>query len=111
MVKGVSKNATALQAPLPKLNFVSSYYQNQVFRYYKKIDWLLGIIGGGMSLFFILLWIPLHYLNRSFQHSSYAEELLIDYKNSLPTTVRDLKPVKMSFLYPLKRLIGYSDAY
>lgn len=44
--------------------FVASRYQNQVFRYYKKVDWLLGIIGGAMFLFFIVLYLPFYYLNQ-----------------------------------------------
>ena len=47
-----------------RAGFVASRFQNQVFRYYKKVDWLLGIIGGAMFLFFIILYLPLYYLNQ-----------------------------------------------
>ena len=40
-------------------------YNIQAYRYYKKLDWLLGIIGGAMLLFYILLWIPCSYINRN----------------------------------------------
>ncbi len=30
------------------------------FRYYKKLDWLLGMLGGGIFLIFLFFWFPCH---------------------------------------------------
>ena len=35
------------------------------YRYYKKLDWLLGIIGGAMLLFYIILWVPCNYIAKT----------------------------------------------
>jgi len=40
-------------------------YHIASYRYYKKLDWLLGIIGGAMLLFYIILWVPCNYINRN----------------------------------------------
>ena len=36
-------------------------------RYYKKLDWLLGIIGGGMFFVFIIFWRLFNPINRWLQ--------------------------------------------
>jgi hypothetical protein len=46
-----------------RTNFGVGRYQIKSYRYYKKLDWLLGIIGGAMLLFYIILWVPCHYIN------------------------------------------------
>ena len=40
-------------------------YHIASYRYYKKLDWLLGIIGGAMLLFYIILWVPCNYISRT----------------------------------------------
>jgi hypothetical protein len=47
------------------LEFTYYLYQIRTFRYYKKIDLLAGVIGGAMLLFYILLWVPFNYINKT----------------------------------------------
>jgi len=73
VVKGIPKNSTTVVSPVPKVDVTTINFQDKIYRYYKKIDWLLGIIGGGMFLFFLVLWIPCNFINQSLQHMNYAE--------------------------------------
>jgi Sec7-like guanine-nucleotide exchange factor len=34
-------------------------------RFYKKLDWLLGIIGGGIFLFYLIFWVFFNFYNRN----------------------------------------------
>lgn len=45
--------------------FNQEMYQIRTFRYYKKVDFLAGIIGGAMLLFYLILWVPCNYINRN----------------------------------------------
>lgn len=47
------------------------------YMYYKKLDWLLGIIGGAMLLFYIILWIPCTYINRTLHQMNNVNQLLL----------------------------------
>jgi len=47
------------------------------YRYYKKLDWLLGIIGGAMLLFYIILWVPCNYINKTLHIIRNTESLLL----------------------------------
>ena len=47
------------------LDFSYYLYQIRSFRYYKKIDLLAGVIGGAMLLFYIILWVPFNYINKT----------------------------------------------
>jgi hypothetical protein len=56
-----------------------SLYQYSVmsYRYYKKLDWLLGIIGGAMLLFYIILWVPCNFINKTIHQMNNVSQLLI----------------------------------
>jgi hypothetical protein len=62
--KATPKTTTTLISPLPKIGTIASNYQNQIFRYYKKEDWLVGVIGGSAYLIYLCLWILCHPLNQ-----------------------------------------------
>jgi hypothetical protein len=47
------------------------------YRYYKKLDFILGMIGGAVFLIFLFFWIPCSYVNRTLQKIRNAEELLL----------------------------------
>jgi hypothetical protein len=47
------------------------------FRYYRKLDWLLGIIGGGMLLFYLILYVPCTFINRRVHKMRNVEQLLL----------------------------------
>ena len=47
------------------------------YRYYKKLDWLLGIIGGAMLLFYIILWVPCNYIAKTVHQITNAEKTLL----------------------------------
>lgn len=49
-IKGAGVVSTALATAYPSVNVISSLYQYQIYRYYQKLDWLIGIIGGGAFL-------------------------------------------------------------
>jgi len=52
-------------------------HQIVAYRYYKKLDWLIGIIGGAMLLFYIILWIPCNFINKNLHKIRNTEELLL----------------------------------
>lgn len=51
----------------------------KVFRYYQKVDELMGLIGGCIFLVWIIFSIPIGYLNRCLYRIGAAEELLIEH--------------------------------
>lgn len=57
--------------------FSQYMYQIVAYRYYKKLDWLIGIIGGAMLLFYIILWIPCNFINKNLHKIRNTEELLL----------------------------------
>lgn len=62
-------------------------------RYYKKIDWLLGVIGGGMFLFYLMFWAVFNYVNRSLLKIELANKLIlknITTENDYPANDQDL---------------------
>jgi hypothetical protein len=71
--KGFARNASAVLSNSIRIDYIASTYNTLQYRYYKKIDWLLGIIGGGIFLFYFIAWIPCTYINRTFQKMSNAE--------------------------------------
>jgi hypothetical protein len=77
VVAGTPKNITSYSTAPPKAEFFSGNYQQQYYRYYDKVDKLLGIIGGGIFLLYLIFYLPCHYLNCTYYRMSAAEELLI----------------------------------
>lgn len=71
------RTAASVVSPLPKIDIISSIYQNQIYRYYKKEDWLLGIIGGSAFFVYLFFWALCHPYNQSLFRINAAEELLI----------------------------------
>lgn len=47
------------------------------YRYYKKLDWLFGIIGGAMLLFYLILWVPCNYIARTLHQINNVRQLLL----------------------------------
>lgn len=56
------------------------------YRTYKKIDWLGGIIGGGVFLLYIMIWLPLGYLNSGLLKIEIANQLLLQKNIDHPET-------------------------
>ena len=74
------RNTSNLNSTGVRNGFIASPFQNQVFRHYKKIDWLLGIIGGTMFLFFIVLYLPLYYINQGLKQGKLIEEFFVRHR-------------------------------
>lgn len=71
--KGSTKSSTNVYSPLPRFDTIASNYQYLIFRYYKKEDWMLGIIGGGIFLIYFALWTVCHTFNRGLYRVNAAE--------------------------------------
>ncbi len=74
------------------------------YRYYKKLDFILGMIGGAVFLLYLLFWIPLSYVNRTLQKMSNAEELLLT-TDEMITTGQNLHKVRIPFYYIVTRYL------
>lgn len=75
-------------------------------RFYNKLDWLLGIIGGGMFLFFIIFWAVFNYFNRSWTRLNLANQLLLQkITEDNPQSEEDLIPVAIPSHYMLRRIV------
>lgn len=66
-----------IYTPFPQIDTIASNYQYQIFRYYKKEDWLLGVIGGSAFLIYLALWVVCHPINQALFRMYAAEELLL----------------------------------
>ena len=51
------------------------------YRYYKKIDLIIGYIGGAMLLFYLILWVPFNYINKTIHQIRNTRSLLLIVKN------------------------------
>lgn len=51
-------------------------YQLRTFRYYKKIDFLAGVVGGAMLLFYLILWVPFNYINKTVHQIRNTQQFL-----------------------------------
>lgn len=51
------------------------------YRYYKKIDLMIGYIGGAMLLFYIILWLPFNFINKTIHQIRNTRSLLLITKN------------------------------
>jgi hypothetical protein len=106
-MKGSTKNTSNIFAPLPRFDTMASNYQNMVFRYYKKEDWMLGVVGGGIFLIHFMLWTICHTFNRGLSQVNAAEELLIEEnetKSEGTKTEEAFKRPSIPFIYHLLRL-------
>jgi hypothetical protein len=55
---------------------IQTYVQNQQYtqyRFYKKLDFIIGMLGGGIFLIFLFFWVPFSYINRTLQKIKNAE--------------------------------------
>jgi hypothetical protein len=60
-----------------EVDFQVDKYNIISYRYYKKLDWLFGIIGGAMLLFYIILWVPCNYISRTTHQIQNVNQLLL----------------------------------
>ena len=49
-----------------------------MYRYYRKIDWLIGILGGGGILLFLIFWSCCYWVNRTYQKIDTAKALFVE---------------------------------
>lgn len=77
-------------------------------RFYKKLDWLLGIIGGGCFLFYLIFRFIFGYYNRYMAIVDLANSiLLIKTSEEYPEKVDELAQPKISAFYPVRRLVPF----
>jgi hypothetical protein len=77
-------------------------------RFYKKLDWLLGVIGGGMFLLFAIFWVVFSYYSRHAAQFELAQQLLLQkITNDYPRSEEDLIPVKIPWNYMLRRILPF----
>jgi hypothetical protein len=81
--------------------FSEYMYQIRAFRYYKKVDFLAGVIGGAMLLFYLLLWLPCNYINLTLHQIRNTENLLLTHsaKEEDPILEDDLHPARVPWVY------------
>jgi hypothetical protein len=110
---GNFKGTSALNIQTAATNGVQQKFQvvnsmEVAVRFYKKLDWLLGIIGGGMFLFFAIFWQVFNFYNRNAVRFELAHELLLQkVTNDYPKSEEELIPVKIPMYYMLKRLVPF----
>ena len=77
-------------------------------RFYKKLDWLLGVIGGGIFLFFLIFWVVFNYFNRTWAKLNLANKLLLQkITEDNPQNDEDLIPVAIPSHYALRRIVPF----
>jgi hypothetical protein len=78
-----------------------------VFRYYRKLDWLLGMLGGGILLLFLFFWIPCNYLNTVKQKIQASEALTLTerYESDEKPSVHNLEKTSISCWFYLTNLL------
>lgn len=77
-------------------------------RFYKKLDWLLGIIGGGIFLFYLIFWVIFNYFNRTWSKFHLANQLLLQkITEDNPQNEEDLIPAAIPSHYMIRRLVPF----
>jgi hypothetical protein len=77
-------------------------------RFYHKLDWLLGIIGGGCFLFYVIFRFIFGYYDRCMAIIDLANSiLLVKTVEEFPEKVDELIQPKISPFYPVRRLIPF----
>ena len=71
----VPKGAVIMYGYIVDIFTFTDYHYS--YRYYKKLDFLLGMIGGAVFLIFLFFWVPYSYVNRTLQKMKNAEELFL----------------------------------
>ena len=71
------------------------------YRYYKKIDYMFGLIGGAMLLFYLILWLPCNYINKTLHQMRNTESLLLVHtgREDDPVLQDDLHKAHVSWSY------------
>ena len=90
-----------------EVDFSLNQYSVMSYRYYKKLDWLFGIIGGAMLLFYIIFWVPCNYIARTLhQMNNVSQLLLINHaEESEPITEEKVTAAKVSNWYWVSNFI------
>jgi uncharacterized membrane protein len=110
---GVFWSGTAQGSVIPNSLLLSQGFATQYaiyndyfysYRYYKKLDFLLGMIGGAVFLLYLFFWVPFSYVNRTYQKIKNAEELFIT-KDQFITTEQNLHKISFPFYFPLHYFI------
>lgn len=77
-------------------------------RFYKKLDWLLGVIGGGMFILFAICWLVFSWYNRQMAQIELAQQLLLQKTtNDFPRSEEDLIPARIPLWYMIKRMVPF----
>lgn len=98
---GVSVASSSIYSTPPRAYFFNSHYQKESFRYYEKLDLLIGMLGGGMLLLYLIIFVPFHYINQCLFHMYSAKEMLIEInfdKSESSIHFRELEISKWYFL-------------
>lgn len=77
-IAGTILDESTLSTYGPQSLLVPLKYQLIAFRYYKKLDWMLGVIGGGMFLMFLILWVPCSYISRSMSKIERVRKVMLE---------------------------------
>ena len=59
---------------------VASRYRTELYRYYRKIDWMIGVVGGGVFLLYLMFWLPCHFINQHIARRQLAFDLFVEYR-------------------------------
>lgn len=72
--------------------------QRIIFREYKKLDWLLGMLGGGIFLLYLIFWVPLNFISTLKQklQSCYSTTLV---RNDMESVINAYRPFFSPFWY------------
>ena len=85
----------------------TSNRNNISFRTYKKLDWLLGMLGGGFFLLYLFFWVPCNYINTTKQKIETCKAMMLTYEVG-PPDIESIKSVSISYLYYLIDWIPFS---
>ena len=77
-IRGSLKNSTNFTTSPPKMDIMTTLYQNVIVRYYYKVDYVIGMIGGATFLIFLALSCFVGTINLFLFEVKVVNELLIE---------------------------------
>lgn len=58
---GIQLVSTGIESGAVAAFITTIPFQKLYYREYKKLDWLLGMLGGGIALLFLIFWMPCNF--------------------------------------------------
>lgn len=83
--------------------------QRIVFRNYVKLDWILGMLAGGILILFLIFWVPCHFISRIKQQMQICRSTILTREEI--GNLNDIQKPKHGILWAISRILPFKLKY